>query len=111
MVRLLGNQTRNRVESWHCYHKGKRYLAHLQQLLLQAADELLGVADVKASFVIARTSGDEIALNCRSLGALNVQVIAESLGGGGHQSVAGAQFTDTTTEEVIARLKAVIDEQ
>ena len=75
----------------------------------QAADELLGVADVKASFVIAKTSGDEIALNCRSLGALNVQLIAESLGGGGHQTMAGAQFKDTTIDEVYDRLKNAID--
>ena len=75
----------------------------------QAADELLGVTDVKASFVIARMSGDEIALNCRSLGGLNVQLIAESLGGGGHQTMAGAQFRDTTTEDVVTRLKEAID--
>ena len=75
----------------------------------QAADELLGVTDVKASFVIARTSNDEIALNCRSLGALNVQLIAESLGGGGHQTMAGVQFRDTTVENVFERLKEAID--
>lgn len=75
----------------------------------QAADELLGVTDVKAAFVIAKTSGDEIALNCRSLGAINVQLIAEALGGGGHQTMAGAQFRDSTTEEVQERLKAAID--
>lgn len=75
----------------------------------QAADELLGVTDVKASFVIARTSNDEIALNCRSLGALNVQLIAESLGGGGHQTMAGVQFRDTTVENVYERLKEAID--
>ncbi len=75
----------------------------------QAADELLGVTDVKASFVIAKTSNDEIALNCRSLGALNVQLIAESLGGGGHQTMAGVQFRDTTVENVYERLKEAID--
>ncbi len=75
----------------------------------QAADELLGVSDVKASFVIAKMSGDEIALNCRSLGGLNVQLIAEALGGGGHQTMAGAQFRDTTTEDVLTRLKDAID--
>ncbi|MBP5604402.1 MAG: DHH family phosphoesterase, partial [Ruminiclostridium sp.] len=75
----------------------------------QAADELLGVTGVKASFVIARSSGDEIALNCRSLGAINVQLIAESLGGGGHQTMAGAQFRDTTPQEVFERLKEAID--
>ncbi len=75
----------------------------------QAADDLLGVADVKASFVIARTSGDEIAVNCRSLGAINVQLIAENLGGGGHQTMAGAQFRDSTIDEVYGKLKEAID--
>lgn len=75
----------------------------------QAADELLGVTDVKASFVISKLSNDEIALNCRSLGALNVQLIAESLGGGGHQTMAGVQFRDTTVENVFERLKEAID--
>ena len=75
----------------------------------QAADELLGVTDVKASFVIAKTSGDEIALSCRSLGAINVQLIAETLGGGGHQTMAGAQFHEKTTDEVVEILKNAID--
>lgn len=75
----------------------------------QAADELLGVTDVKASFVIAKTSGDEIALSCRSLGAINVQLIAEALGGGGHQTMAGAQFHDMSVDEVVESLKNAID--
>lgn len=75
----------------------------------QAADELLGVSDVNASFVIAKTAGDEIALSCRSLGAINVQLIAEALGGGGHQTMAGAQFRDTDIESVFEQLKGAID--
>ena len=75
----------------------------------QAADELLGVSDVNASFVIARTAGDEIALSCRSLGAINVQLIAEALGGGGHQTMAGAQFRDMDIESVFEQLKGAID--
>ena len=75
----------------------------------QAADDLLGVADVRAAFVIAKTANDEIALNCRSLGAINVQLIAETLGGGGHQTMAGAQFKDTNVNDVTSRLKKAID--
>ncbi len=86
-----------------------KVLADMRTAAPQAADDMLGVADVKAAFVIARTSNDEIALNCRSLGAINVQLIAEALGGGGHQTMAGAQFRDTTIEEVYARLKDAID--
>ncbi len=75
----------------------------------QAADELLGVSDVSASFVLSKTGGDEISLSGRSLGAINVQLIAETLGGGGHQTMSGAQFKSMTVEEVTDRLKAAID--
>lgn len=86
-----------------------KVMADMRTAAPQAADDLLGVADVKAAFVIAKTSNDEIALNCRSLGAINVQLIAENLGGGGHQTMAGAQFRDTTIEDVVGRLKEAID--
>lgn len=75
----------------------------------QAADELLGVSDVNASFVISKTSGGEISVSCRSLGAVNVQLIAEELGGGGHQTMAGAQFKDSSTGQVYQKLKEAID--
>lgn len=75
----------------------------------QAADELLGVSDVNASFVISKTAVGEVSLSCRSLGAVNVQLIAESLGGGGHQTMAGAQFKSESTGKVYQKLKEAID--
>jgi len=75
----------------------------------QAADELLGITGVDASFLIYRTAGGEISLSARSLGNMNVQVIMESLGGGGHQTMAGAQFKDKTTDEVGKMLRDAID--
>ncbi len=75
----------------------------------QAADELLGVSDVSASFVISRTSADEISVSCRSFGEINVQLIAETLGGGGHQTMAGAQFKGCNADEVLKQLKAAVD--
>ncbi len=75
----------------------------------QAADELLGVADVSASFVLSKTGSDEISLSGRSLGAINVQLIAETLGGGGHQTMSGAQFKGMSIDEVNEKLKAAID--
>ena len=75
----------------------------------QAANELLEIKGIKASFVLTSYE-HKIYLSARSIDEVNVQVMMEKLGGGGHQSVAGAQFTDSTTEEVTARLKAVIDE-
>lgn len=75
----------------------------------QAADELLGVSDVSASFVLAKTSGDEISLSGRSLGSINVQLIAETLGGGGHQTMSGAQFKGISMDEAVEKLKAAVD--
>ena len=66
----------------------------------QAADELLGISGVIASFVLYETDG-VVNFSARSMGALNVQVIMEKLGGGGHQTMAGAQmhFPIPETEE------------
>ena len=75
----------------------------------QAADELLGIQNVDASFVIYRT-GTTINISARSLGAMNVQVIMEKLGGGGHQTMAAAQLKDTTAEAAKAALIEAINE-
>lgn len=64
----------------------------------QAADELLEIKGVDASFVIFRT-GDVINISARSLGAMNVQVVMERLGGGGHQTMAAAQLKDISVSE------------
>ena len=75
----------------------------------QAADEMLGIVDVDASFVIFRTPVG-VNISARSLGAMNVQIIMEKLGGGGHQTMAAAQFTDITVFEAKAKLISAIDE-
>ena len=74
----------------------------------QAADELLGINEVAASFVIYNTGGG-ISLSARSMGELNVQVVMEYLGGGGHHTMAGAQLKDVTAEEAKEKLLAAID--
>lgn len=75
----------------------------------QAADELLNVKGITASFVIFR-SGNDISISGRSLGGINVQVILEKLGGGGHLTIAGAQLSDVTPDEAKEQLIAAIDE-
>ena len=75
----------------------------------QAADELLNIAGIKASFVLTEI-GNTIYISARSLDAINVQLVMESLGGGGHLSVAGAQVVDSTIEGVLESLKKVIDD-
>lgn len=74
----------------------------------QAADELLNVDDVRASFVVFKT-GNTINISARSYGELNVQLVMEGLGGGGHQTMAAAQLPDETFENALMLLKKAID--
>lgn len=78
-----------------------------QILCSQAADELLLVKGVKASFVAGVNMQGRTVVSARSLGDINVQVIMEKFGGGGHLTTAGAQV-DETPEEVIERLKEML---
>lgn len=74
----------------------------------QAADELLDIRGIKASFVLTEYNG-KIYVSARAIDEVNVQVIMERLGGGGHINTAGAQFQHTDMEEAIASLKDLID--
>ncbi len=78
-------------------------------LAAQAANELLDISGIKASFVLTVYDG-KIYLSARSIDEVNVQIIAEKLGGGGHINSAGAQFDHTNIEEAIQALKATIDQ-
>ncbi len=75
----------------------------------QAADELLTIEGVESSVVMYKTSTG-VSFSARSLGGMNVQVIMEALGGGGHQTMAGAQVKDITAEEAKKRLREAIDD-
>lgn len=73
----------------------------------QAANELLSINNVAASFVFTE-SGGKIYVSARSIDELNVQVVMEKLGGGGHISVAGVQFEDCDIETAVNRVKATL---
>lgn len=75
----------------------------------QAADELLNISGVKASFVLY-ANGGTVNISARSMGAFNVQVIMEKMGGGGHHTMAGAQIKDTDCHQARTRLAAIIEE-
>ncbi len=75
----------------------------------QAADEMLNLSGIKAAFVVYPME-NEVCVSARSLGDINVQVIAEKLGGGGHATVAGAQLKTRDTEAVFEKLKAAVSE-
>ncbi|MDE7364379.1 MAG: DHH family phosphoesterase [Ruminococcus sp.] len=76
----------------------------------QAADELLNITNVDASFVIYKT-GNTINISARSLGAVNVQVIMELLGGGGHQTMAATQLKDKSINEAFNLLVDAVDKR
>jgi c-di-AMP phosphodiesterase-like protein len=78
-------------------------------LAAQVANELLNVKDVRASFVFTDYNG-KIYISARSIDDVNVQVIMEKLGGGGHMTVAGAQLTEVSVEEAKNEVKAIIEE-
>lgn len=78
-------------------------------LIAQTADTLLLMEDVSASFVISYRSNDLIGISARSLGDINVQIIMEALGGGGHLTNAATQIKDVTLEEAENMLLAAID--
>ena len=75
----------------------------------QAADEMLNIEGVKASFVIYE-SGDGMNISARSYGEINVQLIMETLGGGGHQTMSACQIKDAGFDEAAEMLRKAIDE-
>mgnify|MGYP002566093709 FL=1 len=75
----------------------------------KAADELLTISDITASFVLGRI-GNKICISGRSIGDINVQIILEKLGGGGHITLAGAQVEGMTMEETKQELINRINE-
>ena len=75
----------------------------------QAANELLNIAGVKASFVLTQYN-DEVYISARAIDEINVQVMMEKMGGGGHMNIAGAQVK-ASPDEVERMLKEIIDQE
>ncbi len=73
----------------------------------QVANELLNINDIKATFVLTEYNG-KIYISARSIDEVNVQIIMEKLGGGGHLSVAGSQLENTTIQDAIIKVKATL---
>jgi len=74
----------------------------------QVADELLTIKGIKASFVAGRNEHGKTVISARSLGDINVQVVMEKFGGGGHLNTAGAQVDDTP-EEILEKIKEALE--
>jgi len=78
-------------------------------LVAQAADELLNICGITASFVLY-PDDNQVIISARSIGKANVQVILEPLGGGGNAATAGAQIRDASVKDVLDRLVTSIDQ-
>jgi c-di-AMP phosphodiesterase-like protein len=75
----------------------------------QAANELLGINGIKASFVMTPYNG-KVYISARSIDEVNVQIIMERLGGGGHMNIAGAQIPDISPQTAIMVVKQTLDQ-
>ena len=75
----------------------------------KSADELIGIKGIEAAFVLGRDE-ESISVSGRSLGNINVQIICERLGGGGHLTMAGAQLTNMELEEAVMHVRAAIEQ-
>ena len=76
----------------------------------EIANELINIKNTKASFVISKEDGNVFAISSRSIDDVNVQVLMEKLGGGGHRSSAGATIEAESFEEAVKTIKSLIDE-
>ena len=74
----------------------------------KAANQLLDISGIKASFVITDYNG-KMYISARSIDEVNVQLVMEKLGGGGHMSIAGAQLGDCTVEQAVQAIKVTLD--
>lgn len=79
-------------------------------LMSQAADSLLNIKGVEASYVVAPIEGNKVAISCRSKGIVNVQLIMEKMHGGGHFSAAALQREQTSVKEITQELRLMINE-
>jgi c-di-AMP phosphodiesterase-like protein len=123
--KLFQNDLASSVSRYEIIHAAQVYKTNMAVAMIrhdvsrvvaaQAADELLNVTGVQASFVLfpEETGGGRpphIVISARSLGEINVQIILEKIGGGGHLTMAGAQMPDIRPEEAMRRLLTAIDE-
>ncbi len=74
----------------------------------KAANQLLDISGIKASFVVTKFN-DVYYISARSIDEVNVQLVMEKLGGGGHMTIAGAQLRDCTCEQAIQKIKSTLD--
>ena len=87
----------------------ERKIENINVVIAQAADELLTMKGIEASFVLG-TKEDQIFISARSFGNINVQLLMEKLGGGGHLDIAGAQIKDVSLNEAYKTVYELIEQ-
>ena len=117
--KLLQNDFQDTMEKYQIIKSARLYREEIaiaalntttsRPLAAQAADELLNISGITASFVLY-PDGDRVIVSARSIGDANVQVILEPLGGGGNTATAGAQIQNSTVKDVLDRLVESIDQ-
>lgn len=83
--------------------------SNIKVIASQAADEMLNIDDIKASFVVYPMDG-AAGISARSLGDINVQLITEALGGGGHMTVAGAQLKGRSIDQTVELVQKAVNQ-
>ena len=97
------------VDNRICISYSKNKSDNINIVIAQAADELLTVKNVEASFVLGEKNGT-VFISARSLEKINVHVLMEKLGGGGHIDIAGAQLKNTSIEEAYKKVNDIIEQ-
>ena len=97
------------IDNRICISYSKMKSENINVVIAQAADELLTVKNVEASFVLGEKNGI-IFISARSLGKINVHVLMEKLGGGGHMDIAGAQLEGVSIQEAYKKVNYIIEQ-
>ena len=97
------------IDNRICISYSKMKSENINVVIAQAADELLTVKNVEASFVLGEKNGI-IFISARSLGTINVHVLMEKLGGGGHMDIAGAQLEGVSIQEAYKKVNYIIEQ-
>ncbi|WP_455537700.1 DHH family phosphoesterase [Terrisporobacter sp.] len=97
------------IDSRICISYSKKHTENINVVIAQAADELLTVKNIEASFILGEKNGT-VFISARSLGKINVHVLMEKLGGGGHIDIAGAQLKGVSIEEAYRKVKQIIEQ-
>ena len=97
------------IDNRICISYARKHTDNINVVIAQAADELLTVKNIEASFILGEKN-DTVFISARSLGKINVHVLMEKLGGGGHMDIAGAQIEGVSIQEAYTIVHRIIED-